>query len=57
MGNSASRIDRFYGNYEKSFDRIEKDVVRLKVRVGRQDVDGVGAWGVRNRCGTLRQPP
>jgi hypothetical protein len=31
MGNSASRIDRFYGNYEKSFERIEQDVMRLKV--------------------------
>eukprot|EP00879_Flechtneria_rotunda_P020804 GHRR01021900.1.p1 GENE.GHRR01021900.1~~GHRR01021900.1.p1 ORF type:complete len:296 (+),score=94.51 GHRR01021900.1:216-1103(+) len=33
MGNSSSRIDRFYGNYEKSFERIEHDVKRLKGRI------------------------
>ena len=32
MGNNASRMDRHYGNYEKSFERIEKDVQRVKVR-------------------------
>lgn len=34
MGNSASRIDKFYGNYEKSFERVEKDVLRVKVQKG-----------------------
>lgn len=31
MGNSSSRIDKFYGSYEKSFERLETDVERLKV--------------------------
>lgn len=33
MGNGSSRIDKFYGSYEKSFERLEADVERLKVAV------------------------
>jgi len=32
MGAGVSRIDRFYVNYEKSFERIEKDVRAAAVR-------------------------
>lgn len=34
MGNSHSskRMDRYYGNYEKSFERVGKDMERVKVR-------------------------
>lgn len=31
MGSNSSRLDRFAGTYEKSFERIEKDVEKLKV--------------------------
>jgi hypothetical protein len=31
MGGRASRLDRFYTNYEKSFERLEQEVQRLKV--------------------------
>jgi hypothetical protein len=32
MGNSASKkMDRHYGNYEKSFERLDKDVQKVKV--------------------------
>lgn len=36
MGNSLSSktIDRHYGNYEKSFERLDKDVQRVKVSRG-----------------------
>eukprot|EP00775_Hariotina_reticulata_P010382 gene10382-10540_t len=32
MGNSNSRIDKFYGNYEKSFERIQLDEERINSR-------------------------
>jgi hypothetical protein len=32
MGNSNSRIDKNYGNYEKSFDRIQLDTERINSR-------------------------
>lgn len=32
MGNSNSRIDKNYGNYEKSFDRIQIDTERINSR-------------------------
>lgn len=45
MGNSASKkMDRYYGNYEKNFERVEKDMQRVKVRVCR--VCGVVHVGV-----------
>ena len=31
MGGRVSRLDRFYTNYEKSFERLEQEVQRLKV--------------------------
>lgn len=34
MGNKASKMNERYGNYEKSFDRLEKDTQRVKVRRG-----------------------